>query len=99
MMTHSKQSVTQCQCGYTFAYATPFGRRKFKSFAVVNDKDYQRFLKSEVKVLAALNAEAKMRAIAKSSQYVGALMECPECKRVLLTLPDQSPRAYYPVED
>jgi hypothetical protein len=99
MTTHPQQSVSQCKCGYTFSYATPIDRRNFRSFAIISDKDYQRFLKSEVKVLAALDGETKLRAIAKSSRYVGSLIECPECKRVLLTLPDQSPKAYYPVED
>lgn len=99
MTEHSAPSVAHCACGYKFAYATPIGRRKFRSFAIVSDKNYQRFLKSELSVLTALNVEAKMRAIAKSSQYVGSLIECPECERVLLTLPDQAPKVYYPVQD
>jgi hypothetical protein len=77
----------RCKCGYRFSGKAAKHQRKFESFTVVNDRDYQAFLKSERGVLRARGAQAKLRAIARSAEYVGCLFECPECSRVLLLKP------------
>lgn len=88
MKTPSKgKNGMRCKCGYSFSGEAIKRRRKFESFAVVNNRDYQAFLKSESRVLRARGQLARLRAIARSSEYVGCLLECPECSRVLLLKP------------
>ena len=99
MQKQPKAILAQCKCGYTFL-ATSIRSRKFASYAVVRDKDYQRFLKAEVRVLQApAELEAKLRAIGKSSKLVGSLLECPDCARLLLWTPGGGSKAYYSRED
>ena len=49
-----------------------------ESFAVVSDRDYQRFLTAEGRVLRAADESARSRAIARSSQFIGTLLQCPD---------------------
>ncbi len=79
--------VMTCQCGYSFAKNARTKRRQFKSYAVIRDHDYPAFLKSEVAVLGARGETAKLEAIGRSSLYVGCLMECPACARLVLVKP------------
>src|SRR5438045_1700101 len=76
-----------CKCGYVFAVEKPSKERSFDSFAVIRDKEYKRFLKSEMAVLESTSKEAKLKAIATSSGYVGSIMECPDCGRFRFTVP------------
>ena len=77
----------------------PIRSRKFQSFVVVSDADYQRFLKAESCVLQAVSQPAKLRAVARSSQLVGSLLECPDCGRLLLTKPDGDSDGFYSRDD
>ena len=61
--------------------------RAFESYAVVNDKYYRMFIRSEIKEVHANDKEKKQAAIARSSSYVGSLFECPQCSRILLIKP------------
>ena len=83
-----KQKGMRCTCGYDFAQQMLRGSRAIQSFAVVNDRDYQTFLKLEMKVLRKpQGSDARLRAIARSSEYVGSLNICPKCSRLLLSQP------------
>ena len=73
--------------------------RKFESFAVVNDKSYQRFLKAEAAVLSADGEAARLAAIFRASKLVGSLLECPDCGRFLLSMPGGTSEALYLRED
>ena len=85
----------RCKCGYKFSGAD----RKFEPFAVVRDRDYQAFLKSESRVLAARGEHAKMKAVARSSELVGSLMECPRCSRTLFLKPGGADVVFFRQED
>ena len=81
----------QCKCGFCF---TPemlsANRREFDSYAVINDKAYQRFVKRELEVVVARNdpdPDAHAHAVARASQYVGSIMVCPKCSRLLFLRP------------
>lgn len=89
----------RCRCGNTFSLAAPLGRRTFNSFAVVNDKVYSRFLRAESRVLLATETASKARAVASASVFVGSLLECPECGRLLLRKPNRTSVAFYLRED
>ena len=78
---------TKCKCGYSFLQRLAAGVTGFESYAVINDKAYQAFLKSEVTVLRSQNGTARLRAIGRSSQFVGSLFECGKCSRLLLFRP------------
>ena len=84
-----------CKCGYSFSDVD----RKFESFAVVRDRDYKAFLKSESGVLASKSKQAKMRAIAHSSELVGSLMECPKCSRTVFLKPGGVDLVFFRRED
>ncbi len=83
----TKQNGMRCKCGYDFARHMIKRKRSGQSFAVVNYKDYRAFVKLETKVLQARGSDARLRAIARSSEYVGCLHQCPECSRLLLLQP------------
>jgi acetone carboxylase gamma subunit len=96
-----EQANMRCKCGYSFSAAVH--RNKFESFAVIDDRQYLEFLRSESKVLQARGEQATLREIARSSDYVGCLLECPECSRLLLLKPSagspESHRAFYTREE
>jgi hypothetical protein len=89
----------RCKCGYSFSSEAAKPNRKFESFAVVRDRDYQAFLKSESRVLASKSEQAKMLVIAHSSELVGSLMECPQCSRTLLLKPGAADLVFLRRED
>jgi hypothetical protein len=89
-----KQTGRRCKCGYVFARLAN-RRRQFASFAVVSDQNYQRFLRAEVRVLRAADGPAQLRAIARSAKYVGSLLECPDCGRLLFASPGGDSEAFY----
>jgi hypothetical protein len=85
-----------CKCGYNFA---EHGQH---SYAVVNDADYPTFLQSEIKAAQANNDEDTLTGLSESSQYVGCLLECPECGRLLLIKPSsvtEDPQKEFYVKD
>ena len=88
-MSTSKTTPTglSCKCGYVFSNMTSIRSRRFRSFAVVNEKDYKRYLRAEIRVLRAASLQAKLRAIARSSELIGSLRECPACGRFLFITP------------
>lgn len=75
-----------CRCGYNFVEAALAGG-SVVSYAVVNDADYQLFLKREMRVKAARGKEAKFRALARSAELVGSLKVCPVCGRLRFLKP------------
>jgi len=77
----------RCKCGYSFSNEVSGPDRKFESFAVIRDRDYRVFIKSETRVLASKGSDAKLRALARSSKFVGSLMECPKCLRAIFSEP------------
>ena len=88
-----------CKCGYSFSTESSRSDRKFESFAVIRDRDYQTFLKSEVRVLASKNEKTKMNAIARSSEHVGSLIECPQCSRTVFLKPGGADLIFFQRED
>jgi len=82
----------QCTCGYLYSKHISRGVRKFESYALVDRRDYLAFLRSEMKVLGARSAGSRLRAIARSAEYVGDLLECPNCSRLLLVKPHRTCR-------
>lgn len=96
-----EESLKRCQCGYKFDHKPDLDEQEYRSYAVIDDKAYQEFIELETKVLASKTEEEHFKAIGKSAQYVGSLIECPECTGVLLRppeLPDSTPdRVYKPL--
>ena len=100
MKKTSKPKVgRRCKCGYFFSLTETGSKRKFESFAIVSDRDYQRFLRAENRVLRAKDEHAYFRAIGRSAELVGSLFECPDCGRILLTKPGGNPEAFYMKEE
>ena len=99
MKSTNKKAGRTCKCGYVFSNTPSIRARKFESFAVVNNRSYQRFLKAEVVVLGAADGIAKLLAIGRSSKLIGSLLECPDCGRFVLYLPGGSSEAFYLRED
>lgn len=88
-------NAPQCKCGYIFEHSVSVRRQRYKSYAVIDDGDYQRFLKAEVRLLRARGLTAKLRATAQSAKYVGLLLECPNCRRVRMIIPgEETDRSY-----
>lgn len=74
----------QCLCGYDFAKHTLATPCPFASYAVVADKDYAKFLRLEMEVLAAKSGKQKIRAVGRSAGHVGSLLHCPKWGRYTL---------------
>lgn len=73
----------KCKCGFNFVKARlAKGKKAYVSYALVNDKNYQRFLRAEMKVLQAPDKKSKSAAIARSARFVGTVMKCPRCSRI-----------------
>ncbi len=88
-----------CKCGFCF---TPEmlakTKREFDSFAVINDKAYQRFLKRELEVVATGNGQdpdAHAHAVARASAHVGSIRVCPKCSRLLFLRPGTRAGEFY----
>ena len=73
--------------------------RMFESFAVVSDKSYKKFLKAELSISAAVGDVAKLWGIARASQHVGSLFQCPDCGRFLFAKPGGRAEALFLKED
>jgi len=73
-----------CACGHSIAL---FGHqqktRKTKSFAVIADRDFKKYLSHEVAAANATTEDERLKSIAKASQFVTSLYECPNCSRLL----------------
>ena len=78
----------RCKCGYSYSHTKAAGLAEFSSYILVSDKDYPAFLKSETKVLQCPDEIKKLGAIARSTKYVGCVLECPQCSRLLLLKPE-----------
>jgi hypothetical protein len=89
----------RCKCGYVFSGEVGDPDWKYESFAVIRDRDYQAFLKLEMRVLGSKGEQAMMRAIAHSSRLVGSLTECPQCSRTLFLKPGAADVVFFRRED
>ena len=86
----------KCLCGQVLALEPRIRNRK--SFAVIADATYRRFLGLERKVQAATTREERLKAIARSARLVGGLRKCPECARLLFVYPGGEKVEYYQFE-
>jgi len=73
-----------CPCGYSFARAALEKPRPYKSFALIDDQQYGRFLRAETKAVVSKD----LGDLAKAARYVGTLKICPECGIVNVSWPD-----------
>lgn len=81
----------KCSCGYELTQNPD--QHAIQSFAVIDDSQYQDFLRREMKVLdlqGSANALERLKAIANSSQLVGGIRFCPVCNNLLFLHPDKS---------
>lgn len=86
----------RCKCGYCFSSEmVTEDEAKFESYAVISDKDYPVFIESEIKVFQCRDERTELAAIARSSGYVGSLLECPQCSRLLLIKPGIGSAGFY----
>lgn len=86
----------KCLRGHVFV---PEARlRDRKSFAVIADATYRRFLGLERKVKEATTREERLKAIARSARMVGSLRKCPACARLVLVHPGGVKVEYYALE-
>jgi uncharacterized protein with PIN domain len=94
-----------CKCGYSFVKSTLNALEKDKeephdSYAVINDKQYKKFSKAERMIWEhRKDKDKKLNVIAKAAQYVGNMMFCPECNRLVITLPENEETLYFIPED
>lgn len=86
----------KCLCGQVLALEPRIRNRK--SFAVIADATYRRFLGLERKVREATAREERLKAIARSARLVGSLNKCPECARLVLVYPGGEKVEYYKLE-
>ena len=76
----------QCKCGYDFLQDKMCKEpRESISYALIDDRDYSRFLSREMKVKTTRGKQKKLRAIAEASTFIGALLECPRCSRLTMS--------------
>lgn len=80
----------RCKCGHVFEQEADH-----ESYALVNDKDYVKFLVAEIEVQQCADEEARQAAIARSSQYVGFVLECPKCSRLVVHTAGAKALAFY----
>jgi hypothetical protein len=86
----------QCRCGYAFDSAADIENRKYRSFAVVDDRDYPALMRAELRVSNAKDDSSKLRALGRAAQYVSTMLECPACLRLMLGSPfPADDRTYY----
>ena len=69
----------RCKCGHVFDQ-----NADHESYALVNDKDYPKFFVAEMEVQQCTDEDARKAALARSSQYVGFVLECPKCFRLVV---------------
>ncbi|MEK7794936.1 MAG: hypothetical protein AAB353_10415 [Candidatus Hydrogenedentota bacterium] len=80
---------------YSFAKGVLKTPRPYKSYAVIADEDYRKFIQSEKRALQAKDERARAKAIAKSAEYIGILYKCPRCKRHVLNRADARTVEFY----
>ena len=89
----------RCTCGFDFTKARlkelKGGRRVFESYVAVSDADYRKFLKLEIRVLAAKNKSEKLKRLAKSAQFAGSITICPKCSALLFSNPQADETVRY----
>jgi hypothetical protein len=85
-----------CRCGFNFSDEKECG---FETYAVVQDEDYRKFLKAEMKAVACKSGDSRLAAIAHASQYVGTAYACPACDRLTLLLPAGRGELRYALEE
>lgn len=73
-----------CKCGFHFEQVADLDDRAYRSFAVVDDRDYLKLIRAERRVLDAKNDAAKLRSLSSSAKYVMPMLECPKCFRLVL---------------
>ena len=78
----------KCKCGYRFSGSLHPKRCGFKSYAVIRDKDYQKVLALEAKIITASKGAKKLSLIGNASKHIGSLLECPQCSRLLFLKPN-----------
>lgn len=83
----------KCLCGHAFQVESK--SRECKSFAVIADATYRRFLNLERKVEEATTREERLKAIAQSARLVGSLRTCPACARLAFVHPGGEKVEYY----
>ena len=95
----------ECSCGYSFTAnrdsEPPDG---YKSFAVIDDANFQTFIGLEAEILESIarqdDEETVLGATAKASKYVGLIYDCPECPRIFLIRPGgETPTETYKREE
>ncbi len=86
----------QCKCGYAFDSAADIDNREYRSFAVVDDRNYPALIRAEQRVSTAQDDSSKLRALGRAAQYVSTMLECPACLRLVLVSPfPADDRTYY----
>ena len=83
----------KCVCGHVFLLESKLRERK--SFAVIADATYRRFLNLESKVEEATTREERLMATARSACLVGSLRTCPACARLVFVHPGGEKVEYY----
>lgn len=88
--------IMQCKCGYAFDSTADIKNRKYRSFAVVDDRNYPALMRAERRVSNANDDSSKLRAVGRAAQYVATMLECPACLRLVLVSPFPADgRTYY----
>lgn len=83
-----------CICGFDFAQERmDRSNREWKqrSYALIGEKDYRAFIRSEMTVEQSRKSgerEKFLAAIMRSSKYTGSALKCPRCARLLLIEPE-----------
>lgn len=75
----------KCICGYAYAEAARESRPAFESFALIDDKEYRKFLRAEINALES----KQLPDIAKATRLLGSLVVCPECGVIRIAWPDK----------
>jgi hypothetical protein len=83
----------KCPCGHLFHCLSRSEKPDYLSFALIDDRDYPAFLRYEMRVLAAPTRTEKLAAIARTVPFVGTILECPCCSRLLVLRPTGRPGA------
>ncbi len=82
----------RCKCGHVFIGDSEGAH---ESYALVNDRDYPVFIASEIEVQQCTDDVSRQAAIARSSRYVGFVLECPQCSRLVLHQAGVEPLKFY----
>ncbi|PCJ50139.1 MAG: hypothetical protein COA73_18580 [Candidatus Hydrogenedentota bacterium] len=64
-------------------------------YAVVQEDDYLEFLSAEMKVINEDDEQKKNEFILLASDYVGSLVKCPNCERLILFPPHGDAVEFY----